>query len=128
MSRLNLVTAVANQSGAMEADTISKNGRSLKSHTSRGNISICMLVLLFVISFGVGLSACTESRAQSGSNTKVSVRWEYKILQEGYYTNDKNGNELEPLFNELGQDGWEYTGSIGSPNGPRAHHFKRRLP
>ena len=29
--------AVANQSGAMEADTISKNGRSLKSQTIRGN-------------------------------------------------------------------------------------------
>ena len=29
--------AVTNVSGAMEADTISKNGRSLKSHTSRGN-------------------------------------------------------------------------------------------
>ena len=29
--------AVANQSGAMEADTISNNGASLKSHTSREN-------------------------------------------------------------------------------------------
>ncbi|MCL2281763.1 MAG: hypothetical protein FWC26_00420 [Fibromonadales bacterium] len=29
--------AVANQSGAMEADTISKNGRNPKSQMSRGN-------------------------------------------------------------------------------------------
>jgi len=29
--------AVANTGGAMEADTILKNGRNLKSHTSRGN-------------------------------------------------------------------------------------------
>ena len=29
--------AAANQSGAMEADTILKNGRSSKSHTSREN-------------------------------------------------------------------------------------------
>ena len=33
-------TAVANNSEAMEADTISKNGRSLKSQTSRVNIII----------------------------------------------------------------------------------------
>ena len=31
------IGAVANQSGAMEADTISKNGRSSKSQMSRGN-------------------------------------------------------------------------------------------
>jgi len=30
-------TAVANFGGAMEADTISKNGRSSKSQMSRGN-------------------------------------------------------------------------------------------
>ena len=36
-SDLTIGTAVANQSGAMEADTISKNGRSLKSQMSRGN-------------------------------------------------------------------------------------------
>jgi len=37
LSSLTNETAVANQSGAMEADTISKNGRSLKSQMSRGN-------------------------------------------------------------------------------------------
>jgi len=31
--------AVASYCGAMEADTISKNGRNLKSQMSRGNIS-----------------------------------------------------------------------------------------
>jgi len=30
--------AVANQGGAMETETISKNGANPKSHTSRGNI------------------------------------------------------------------------------------------
>jgi len=34
---LTIEVAVANLGGAMEADTISKNGRSLKSHTSKGN-------------------------------------------------------------------------------------------
>ena len=31
------IEAVANHGGAMETDTIRKNGRSLKSQTSRGN-------------------------------------------------------------------------------------------
>ena len=46
-SNLTIGTAVANQSGAMEADTISKNGRSLKSHTSRGNFLIMLLSIFF---------------------------------------------------------------------------------
>jgi len=35
-SDLTIEAAVANQSGAMEADTISKNGRSSKSQMSSG--------------------------------------------------------------------------------------------
>ena len=34
MNRFFLEAAVANQGGAMEAETIRKNGRSLKSQTS----------------------------------------------------------------------------------------------
>jgi len=37
---LTIEKAVANQSGAMEADTISKNGRNLKSQKSRVNLTI----------------------------------------------------------------------------------------
>jgi len=37
-SRLVVETAVANQSEAMEADTISKHGRSSKSQMSRRNL------------------------------------------------------------------------------------------
>ena len=33
------IEAAANRSGAMEADTISKHGRSSKSHTSKGNVN-----------------------------------------------------------------------------------------
>ena len=39
MSRLKFKVAVANQSGAMEAETISKNGRNPKSQTSRANVT-----------------------------------------------------------------------------------------
>ena len=41
--------AVANRSGAME-DTISKNGRSLKSHTSR-RVLVVLVSLIFVFSY-----------------------------------------------------------------------------
>jgi len=37
MNYLKFKAAIANQGGTMEADTISKNGRSLKSQMSRGN-------------------------------------------------------------------------------------------
>jgi len=36
-SNFSIEEAVANQSEAMEADTISKNGQNLKSQMSRGN-------------------------------------------------------------------------------------------
>jgi len=39
-SNFSIETAVANRSGAMEADTILKNEQSLKSQMSRGNIII----------------------------------------------------------------------------------------
>ena len=48
-SNLTIGRAVANQSEAMEADTISKNGRSLKSHTSRRNFLTIMLGIFFTI-------------------------------------------------------------------------------
>ena len=48
-----IVAAIANQSGAMEADTISKNGQSSKSHTSRVNLFIVAAILtLFAIVSG----------------------------------------------------------------------------
>ena len=44
------IKAVANRSEAMEADTISKNGRSLKSHTSM-RILIVLISLIFVFPY-----------------------------------------------------------------------------
>ena len=58
MSRLKFKkTAVANQSGAMEADTISKNGRSSKSHTSRGHfLRIPSLTLIGMMFFSLAFA------------------------------------------------------------------------
>ena len=64
-SSSNLSGAVANQSGAMEADTISKHGRNSKSQTSRGNI--LKMFFIFVI-FSLILSCTQRSSKPSTSN------------------------------------------------------------
>src|SRR5215471_10433439 len=65
--------AVANQSGAMGAETISKNGRSLKSQMSRGNTFIFVVAIFVAISLGAGLSGCGNvSASSSGFSTNVS--------------------------------------------------------
>jgi len=51
--------AVANQSEAMEADTISKNGRSLKSHTSKANTMKKIIVILLLLASRFSLYAQT---------------------------------------------------------------------
>ena len=48
-SNFSIETAVANQSGAMEAETISKNGQSSKSHKSRGNMFLTLIIASIVI-------------------------------------------------------------------------------
>jgi len=51
---LAIEAVVVNQGGAMEADTISKNGRSSKSQTSRGNIlGKCIGIIAFVLCFAM---------------------------------------------------------------------------
>jgi len=55
----SIETASANQSGAMEADTISKNGRSSKSHMSRGNIfQFVLLTIAAILIF----SSCSKDK------------------------------------------------------------------
>ena len=123
MSRLQIETAAANQSGAMEAETISKNGRSLKSLMSKVNILKFVLALFVVVSLGVGLSACDNATSQS-SNSNASVRWEYKVVDIGGLYEQR-----EAAFNELGKDGWEYIGFSSTGNGySNGQVFKRRLP
>ena len=53
-SNFSIKAAVANCSGAIEADTISKNGRSLKSQMSKENIGrklVCLFALIWTFSF-----------------------------------------------------------------------------
>ena len=63
-SNLTIETAVANQSGAMEADTILTNGRSSKSQTSRGNIIINMMIRRFILLLLVAVLTASYTLAQ----------------------------------------------------------------
>jgi len=72
--------AVANQSGAMEADTISKNGRSSKSQKSRE--SIMKRIFLFFVVFCVS----------------VASTFAQDVIRL------KNGIEIEALVQETGED------------------------
>ncbi|MCL2072471.1 MAG: hypothetical protein FWH18_00965 [Marinilabiliaceae bacterium] len=58
-------TAVVDKGGAMEADTISKNGRSSKSQTSRGNF-LCLVFFTFLVS-AVMFYNC-EDNENNGNN------------------------------------------------------------
>ena len=48
-SNLTIGAAVANRCEAMEADTISKNGRSLKSQMSRRQFLCCFVIVVFAV-------------------------------------------------------------------------------
>jgi len=80
--------AVANGSGAMEADTISKNGRSLKKQMNRGSIKKIFFAI-FTASFILTI-CCNGQIVGGGSITMITAKPEVKILiaGEGKFTID----------------------------------------
>jgi len=68
-SDLTIEKAVANQGGAMEAETISKNGRSSKSHMSRGNIFMGKMFLLLMLA-----AVLTANHAQAQPEYRFGPR------------------------------------------------------
>ena len=64
-SNLTIGTAVANQSGAMEADTISKNGRSSKSQMSRKNYLTFIVVFVLFSNYCFGQSVSVQQNQQN---------------------------------------------------------------
>ena len=63
--------AVVNQSGAMGAETISKNGRSLKSQMSRGNFLKYLVIAALAVA-AVLVSSCGGGSGSSGSGNGKS--------------------------------------------------------
>ena len=71
MSRLTVKTAIANQSEAMEADTISKNGQSLKSQTSKGNFLRIALTITAVFFTFVSFAQVLDYEKAPKENEQV---------------------------------------------------------
>ena len=85
--------AVVNQSGAMEADTISKNGRNSKSHMSRRNrYSLFLFVCLFFFSTFSAHSQQSRQRiavidlAYSGGSYEYEITRPYAMELTGLLT------------------------------------------
>ena len=93
LSNFTIETAVANQSGAMEADTISKNGRSLKSQMSRGNIMQRTFLPLVIFCI---------SMANMFAQDVITL---------------KNGDDIQALVQEIGNVDVKYK-KFDNPNGP----------
>ena len=97
--------AVANQSGAMEADTISKNGESSKSHVSRGKslIKAKFAVLFLMTSMMFGLGSCeffgnaiksANSSMEKDAKKFAELYWECAIAEHSFLA----GLSLELFF------------------------------
>jgi hypothetical protein len=89
-SNLTIGTAAANLSGAMEADTISKNGRSSKSHTSRRNflrIALTITAILFV--FASFAQQNPDYKGNPKANERVIGTVVGRIPHGGYAENNR---------------------------------------
>ena len=129
-SNFSIKTAVAIQSGAMEADTISKNGRSLKSQISR--IIIVCFALLAVCSGceptddekdgrnggGSSKKAPTGVTAIGSSSSSIIISWN-AVTDANYYkiwrSDDVSGPYVEINNMVLGTFGTTYTNNGLSP-------------
>jgi len=60
ISNLTIGTAIANQSGAMEANTISKNGRNLKSQMNRRSFNTSIILIFAFLCFSTSAFSQTE--------------------------------------------------------------------
>jgi len=104
-SILIIKVAVANYSGAMEADTILKNGRSSKSHTSSiyQNASISMKKLFsatIVLAFILGFASCSKDSYQCECTFSVAGT---TVRTESFEdTTKKECKEAEDAGNESG--------------------------
>ena len=91
VSSLANEAAVVNQGGAMEADTILKNGRISKSLTSRGNFLIIIMLLMTVT---LSMVAC------GGSKGGKILKGTYAISNErGEVSITFSGNKFEMVGN-----------------------------
>ena len=135
-SNFSVGVAVTNQGEAMEADTISKNGRSSKSHTSRGNRKLLTLFILIASAFV--LSSCSSPSPESDGIKAAKKMCDcgkdiYVIAKKDYESYIKNFNsyafktrieareklnelhqKLQESLNECERDGYAYLNELKS--------------
>ena len=107
LSNLTIETAVANQSEAMEAETISKNGRSSKSLMSRGSKQVfkCLVALCIVIFL---LSSCASHKryfvkGEGGRSTvQIADRISYDLAFDEAISILNSSFELAMISKEAG--------------------------
>ena len=105
-----LENAVANISGAMEADTISKHGRKSKSQMSRGIILLILCVPMFLLSSCGGHSSFVKGE---GGRTTVQIadKISYDLAYDEVITILTRKFELDMISKESGyvKTKWQYT-------------------
>ena len=87
----SIKVAVANQSGAMGADTISKNGRSLKSHTSRGICSgkvVSNYLVIAVLLVSATIMSCSQMSYDENMNDDDKVQLLEMLTTSGNVISD----------------------------------------
>jgi len=121
-SYFSVETVVANCSGTMEADTVSKHGWSSKSQMSRGKLILVFLVLQFFVCSAFGQNY-TEPLHSSKINVSVDAYASYNY-QKGskvfllcndpdIYPDDLRNIEFEKLLKKLlAPQGYVFTESV----------------
>ena len=109
-------TAVANFGGAMEADTISKHGRSSKSQMSRGNFLRTTYVLASVLVMATSIACGGGSGGKNSAITLEEFKKRYKEISEDqnyfdsrydyapYAASNKSLEEFKKRYKEISED------------------------
>jgi len=86
--------AAANLSGAMEAETISKNGHSSKSQMSRGNYILVIVVVIF------SMAACSGRSSEKILNGTWTTERYGNLRYTSHYTFSGNKYEYTDVFQD----------------------------
>jgi hypothetical protein len=97
--QFNLIEAAADDSRAMEADTISKHGRSSKSHTSRKNfLAMKGVNLLFMFSVCAIFFSCSSPERDGKKAAKAFCdcieKYDYRNNSDEYGNCIKKAREM----------------------------------
>ena len=120
-------TAVANFGGAMEADTISKHGRSLKSHTSKGNFLGNIRKTFFVVAVGTimlfSISSCKTVISTTTLHPKMQNEQLLPPLTPVFDT-ESFGIRFPLQVSSMVNAGHQIMGAAGTYDNPNLTNFR----